>query len=225
MNEIHFVSATGVGHWYLHLSKNKMNLEKHAKRINFLLIALAVFLLSSDFCFSEGGKTDTNLLRITDASKNRWGELLKREPYPYTIPLLSKQTVLDGTYVKKAKKEGKIVPCRRCPDWIPYPGIWKLNLNKGTYRIYHEATGWKSIGTYILADNRIVFANDPCCIKGIGVYSWKFEERKLILKVIDDDCAIKLRALNLMEVPWNSCQPPIIEAAITGPWPRPQGCD
>ena len=37
----------------------------------------------------------------------------------------------------------------------------------------------------------------------------------MIFNVIDDDCAIKLRALNLMEVPWNSCQPPGIEAANT----------
>ena len=194
-----------------------MAFRNHTNRVFFILIALGAFLFSSDVCFSESGKTD--------ASKNGWDELLRRDPYPYTIPLLSKKTVLDGTYVKKAKKEGEIVPCRRCPDWIPYPGIWKLNLNKGTYRIYHEATGWKNIGTYIVADNRIILANDPCCIKGVGVYEWKFEERKLIFKVIDDDCAIKLRALNLTEVPWNSCQPPNIEAAITEHCPKPRGCD
>ena len=202
-----------------------MTFQKHTKRVNIFLIAFVVFLLNSDAGLSEGGKTDKDSLRKTDSSKNKWEKLLEREPYPYTIPLLSKQTVLDGTYVKKAKKEGEIVPCRRCPDWIPYPGIWKLNLNKGTYRIYHEATGWKNIGTYIVADNRIILANDPCCIKGVGVYEWKFEERELIFKVIDDDCAIKLRALNLTEVPWNSCQPPNIEAAITEHWPKPRGCD
>jgi hypothetical protein len=202
-----------------------MTFQKHTKRVNVFLIAFVVFLLNSDACLSEGGKTDKNSLRKTDSSKNIWEKLLEREPYPYTIPLLSKKTVLDGTYVKKAKKEGEIVPCRRCPDWVPYPGIWKLNLNKGTYRIYHETTGWKNIGTYIVADNRIILANDPCCINGVGVYEWKFEERKLIFKVIDDDCAIKLRALNLTEVPWDSCQPPGIEAAITEHWSKPQGCD
>jgi hypothetical protein len=202
-----------------------MTLGNHATWINFILIAFVVFLFGFDVCLSESGKTDNNSLGTTNAPKNKWGQLLQRKPYPYTIPLLSKDTILDGTYAKKAKKEGEIVPCRRCPDWIPYPGIWKLNLNKGTYRIYNETTGWKSIGTYIAADNRIIFANDPCCIKDIGVYAWKIEERKLIFKVIDDDCAIKLRALNLMEVPWNSCQPPSIEAAITEHWPKPQGCD
>lgn len=203
-----------------------MNFTQFAKQITFVLIALVVFLMSFNFCFAEGDKQDKDLPRKAGTSKNKWDELLKREPYPHTIPLLDKQkTVLDGTYIKKAKKEGKIVSCRRCPDWLPYPGIWKLNLNKGAYRIYHEATGWTSIGTYILAGNRIVLANDPCCIEGIGVYSWRFEEGKLKLKVIDDECAIKLRALNLGEVPWNSCQPPNAEAAITGHWQKPQDCD
>ena len=202
-----------------------MTFPSSSLRAYYIFVAVLICLFSFDVCFSEGHKKDNRSLWETNPSKNKWTELLKRGPYPYTIPLLSKETILDGTYVKKAKKEGEIVPCRRCPDWVPYPGIWKLNLNKGTYRIYHEATGWKSIGTYIVADNRIVFANDPCCIKGIGVYSWKFEERKLIFNVIDDDCAIKLRALNLMEAPWNSCQPPNIEAAITEHWPKPQGCD
>ncbi|MFC1829487.1 hypothetical protein ACFL0O_07750 [Thermodesulfobacteriota bacterium] len=194
-----------------------MLFQNHFKRVYFILIALGILLFSSSACFSESGKTDS--------SKKKWEELLQRNPYPHTIPLLKKQTVLDGTYVKKAVKEGEIVPCRRCPDWLPNPGIWKLNLNKGTYRIYNDTTGWRSIGTYIVADNRIILANDPSCINGIGVYEWKFEDRKLKFKVIDDDCAIKLRAVNLTEVPWDSCQPPGIEAAITEHWRKPQGCN
>jgi len=202
-----------------------MTFQNSSLRAYYIFVAVLICLFNFDVCFSEGNKTDKHSLRETNSSKNKWAELLKRNPYPYTIPLLSKQTILDGTYVKKAKKEGEIVPCRRCPDWFPYPGIWKLNLNRGTYRIYHNITGWRSIGTYIVTDNRIILANDPSCIKGIGVYAWKIEEKKMIFNVIDDDCAIKLRALNLMEVPWNSCQPPGNKAAITEHWPKPQGCD
>ena len=198
-----------------------MTFRNSSLRAYYIFVAVLICLFNFDVCFSEGNKTDKHSLRETNSSKNKWAELLKRNPYPYTIPLLSKQTILDGTYVKKAKKEGEIVPCRRCPDWFPYPGIWKLNLNRGMYRIYHNITGWRSIGTYIVTDNRIILANDPSCIKGIGVYAWKIEEKKMIFNVIDDDCAIKLRALNLMEVPWNSCQPPGNKAAIT----ETQGCD
>ena len=32
------------------------------------------------------------------------------DPYPHTIHLVLKDTVLNGTYVKKAKREGDIVP-------------------------------------------------------------------------------------------------------------------
>lgn len=202
-----------------------MNLKKHFNMTTFVLIALAVGLFAPALGLSGGDNTGKNSPDVISASKNTWGELLKRKPYPHTIPLASKPTIVDGTYVKKAKKEGEIIPCRRCPDWLPYPGIWKLNLAKGSYRIYHEDTGWRSIGTYILADNRILFANDPCCINHVGMYLWKIENNKIIFKMIDDDCAIKLRALNLMEVPWESCQPPNTEAATTGHWQKPNGCD
>ena len=196
----------------------------YLKWVSLILIAFAV-LFGPGVCLSQGNKADKNAPRKISGAKDRWRELLQRDPYPHTIPLLSKDTVIDGTYVKKAEKEGDIVPCRRCPDWLPNPGIWKLHLDRGTYRVYHESTGWTSIGSYILADKRIIFANDPSCINGVGVYQWKYDKRGLIFKVIDDSCAIKLRAKNLTEVPWRSCQPPNIEAAVTEHWPKPQGCD
>lgn len=203
-----------------------MNVKISCKRMDIaFLTVLVIFLIIPESGLSENGNLDRNGPDKIDAVNSEWEELLKRKPYPHLIPLLSKRTILDGTYVKKAKREGEIIPCRRCPDWLSNPGIWKLNLSRGTYRIYHVDTGWKSIGTYVLAENRILFANDPCCITHIGVYSWQFEDDKLIFKAIDDACAIMLRALNLTEVPWNSCQPPNAEAAISGHWPKPNGCE
>ena len=157
--------------------------------------------------------------------KTLWGELLKREPFAYTVPLVHEPGILDGTYTKRAKKTNAIVPCRRCPDWLPETGIWKIQFKKGAYRIIHKGTGWKSIGTFIVAGDRVLFANDPVCPDGIGVYFWKLEKERLMLSVIDDPCAIKLRAKNLSETPWLSCQPPNIEAGITDHWPKPEGCD
>jgi hypothetical protein len=186
-----------------------------SRQTRFISIAFAVLLLMPDAGLPQGGKIGGNSPQTQNAVKDLWGELLERTPFPYTIPLVAKPTGLDGTYVKKAKNEGPIVPCRRCPDWMPYPGNWKLDLSQGVYRIYHRATGWKSIGTCILAGNRMILANDPSCIKGIGVYTWKLDAGKLIFKVIDDECAIKLRALNLTEVPWILCQPPCSESAAT----------
>lgn len=160
-----------------------------------------------------------------ESHSDKWNNLLKRNAYVYSIPIVSKMSMIDGTFVKQAKKKGDIVPCRRCPDWVPNPGIWKLNLRKGVYRIINTKTGWKSIGTYVVSGNRIIFANDPCCIYGVGVYSWTLQEGKLEFKLIDDPCAIKLRGKNLTEVIWSSCQPPCVEAAISTHWPKPKGCD
>lgn len=188
-----------------------MNNQPVSFRLWILLIATCLFFPS--VCPAE------------DNIKKKWRQLLDRDAFVYTVPAVVEESPLDGTYVKKIEKKGDRVPCRRCPDWLPNPGIWKLNLNKGTYRIINTATGWKSIGTYILAGNRILFANDPSCIHGIGVYAWELKEGTLTFELIDDPCAIKLRARNLVEKVWRSCMPPNIEAAVTEHWNRPKGCE
>ena len=180
-----------------------------------MIIFIPFVLLSSSI---EAGQNSPDIKKL-------WDELMKREPFAYTVPLVHKQSFLDGTYTKRAKKTNAIVPCRRCPDWLPETGLWKMLLDKGTYRIIHKATGWKNIGTFIVAGDRVLFANDPVCPEGIGIYFWKREKDRLMLSVIDDPCAINLRAKNLSETPWLTCQPPNIEAGITDHWPKPEGCD
>jgi hypothetical protein len=54
-------------------------------------------------------------------------------------------------------------------------------------------------------------------LKGLGTFA--------TVKVIEDECAIGLRAMNLTNLPWLSCHPPSTEAAITDHWPKPRGCD
>ena len=153
-----------------------------------------------------------------------WDGLLKREPYIYTVPRVDKETAADGVWVKKALREGDIVPCRRCPDWLADPGIWRLFLDKGVYRIINTHTGWKSIGTYIVSGDRIFMANDPACIYEFGLYSFKIEDGRLKFTVIDDPCAIQLRGKNLAETEWISCIPPNREAATSTHWLKPEGC-
>ena len=155
-----------------------------------------------------------------------WSGLLQRMPYPFTLPLPpEKWTEVDGTYTKFELKDTPPVPCRRCPDYAPEGGIWKINFNKGVFRIIHRVTGWKSIGTFIVSGDQITLANDPTCQEVIGLYTWKVEGGALILKAIEDKCAIGLRAKSLTNLPWLSCQPPNAEAAVTDHWPKPAGCD
>ena len=155
-----------------------------------------------------------------------WNELLQKTPFPHTAPLPPQvPTVLDGTYTKFDPKKTPPVPCRRCPDYVPEGGIWKLHLSKGVFRIFHEFTGWRSIGSFVVEKNRVQLFNDPTCMEVTGSYIWTLETGRLMMQVIEDECAIGLRAKNLMKLPWMSCQPPSMEAGFSGHWDKPPGCD
>ena len=163
-----------------------------------------------------------------------WAAALNKAPFPYLLPLPEpRRTPLDGTYTKVELKETPLVHCLRCPDYAPEGGIWKLNLDRGVFRVFHEATGWQSIGSFVVtrdrwtsgAPDQLLLFNDPTCPDAIGLYAWHFEEGSLVLDVLDDTCAIHLRAMNLTGLPWLSCLPPNLEAGITDHWPKPPGCD
>ena len=84
-------------------------------------------------------KTATVVPVSTPVPTGAWAALLEKQPHPYTTPLPeSSPTVLDGTYAKIEPKEGTPVPCRRCPDYLPEGGVWRLHLDRGVYRIYHQ---------------------------------------------------------------------------------------
>lgn len=172
-----------------------------------LWLSAVILLLSPGVGLPDDDRVRQDMVTTACSSSNDWEELVSRSPYPHAIPLVLKPSVLDGTRVKTAKKKGPIVPCRRCPDWVPYPGIWKLSFNRGTYRILHLPTGWRSIGTVIVSDSRILFANDPSCIDSIGWYEWQLEKGTLRLRAIDDDCAGRRREKNLSETAWLPCPP------------------
>ncbi len=160
------------------------------------------------------------------ATLDRWIDLLQQTPYPFGTPLPpAVASALDGTYVKVDPKEGTPVPCKRCPDYLPEGGVWKLSLHQGIYRIYHPGSGWRSIGSFSVAGNELSLFNDPNCIDVTGRYQWTLADGQFNLTVVDDPCAINLRAVNLTKQPWASCAAPTQEAAITTHWPVPEGCD
>lgn len=177
--------------------------------------------------------TATPLPEIERSGRN-WQTLLESTPFPYLIALPEpNQTVLDGTYTKVDPKQATPVPCKRCPDYAPEGGLWKLNLDRGVYKIYHEVTGWGSMGSYLIATDRessertvnLLLFNDPTCMEIVGVYTWTLTNGEFILNEVYDPCAIKLRAMNLTDMAWQSCQPPASGAETTGNWQKPPGCD
>jgi hypothetical protein len=160
----------------------------------------AAFCTESEPATPSGQSNSTSVI---------WSELLQKTPFPHTAPLPARvPTALDGTYTKFDPKKTPPVPCRRCPDYVPQGGIWKLNLDKGIFRIFHESTGWRSIGSEVK-----------------GFYRWTLAQGRLSLQVVEDKCAIRQRAKNLTKLPWLSCQPPSMEAGSSGHWGKPPGCE
>ena len=97
-------------------------------------------------------------------------------------------------------------------------------MEKGIYRIYYEVTEWRSLGSFSLSGDRIYFFNDPSCMKEVGEYQWELNQGALSLELVEDECAIGMRAANFTKQPWLSCQPPNLEAAISDHWLKPSGC-
>jgi hypothetical protein len=146
-------------------------------------------------------------------------------PHPFTTPLPpAEASPLDGTYIKTVIQDTPTVHCRRCPDYAPEGGLWKLSFSKGIFRIYHAESGWRSLGSFTVTGDDLALFNDPNCTGLVGRYTWAVDEGELRLAAVDDPCAIELRAMNLTQQPWASCQPPNQEAAISGHWMEPERC-
>ena len=157
-------------------------------------------------------------------------------PYPYTTPLPPPTpTILDGIYTRAVHFEGTPTPCRRCAPYRAEGGVWTLKLEAGAFRVAHDGTNFHGIGSFTVSDDKLTLFNDPNCHLEIGTYRWELDGRSLILKEDDDTCGFGLRAKNLGAGAWvkqgdeegnaiDHCQPPSLEAAISGHWPTPQGC-
>jgi hypothetical protein len=201
--------------------------------------ALVVCLAIIAACAAPGpavpGRTAASAPPAMPTAADPWQALLAKVPYPYLLPLPRAATsVLDGTYAKVEPAEADSVHCLRCPDYAREGGVWKLNLAGGVFRIYHEDSGWSSLGSFVVTHDRIskvdfpdklLLFNDPYCPDVVGVYRWTVAEGSLQLQMIDDTCSYQLRGANLANRPWLSCHPPNAEAGTTDHWPKPPGCE
>ncbi len=202
--------------------------RKHS-RTSGALITVAVIVLTMIVACSptshDEQQSASEVPEITPAPTTTWSEVLQLTPYPYTTPLPpAVSTILDGTYTKFDPRPSKRAPCRRCPPYPPEGGVWKLNLDRGVFRVYHDDTGWRTLGSFAASGDRVEFFNDPHCHEDTGIYTWKLDDGELVLGVVEDHCGTNLRARSFTELAWESCQPPSIEAAVSNHWPTPLGC-
>lgn len=153
-----------------------------------------------------------------------WAALLERTPFAYLTPLPdSVQTAIDGTYAKIDQSQPQWWKCLRCADYRVAGGIWKLQFDRGVMRIFYDVTGWRSIASYTVAEDRLQIFNDPYCPDEVGEYRWRLEDGRLVLNVVEDTCAFDLRAKNLEKQAWDACPAPDPAAEIPDQPPLP-GC-
>jgi hypothetical protein len=169
------------------------------------MVLVASCLLATS-CFSaDSALVTTPGIPAVAAELELWPRLLQQKPYPYTTPLPPPAgTVIDGTYSKFDPREGTRPFCRRC---MPYPaegGLWLLQFDKGIYRILsaRSLSGWRSLGSYTVSDHRLVLFNDPHCMTDVGVYGWDLAEDRLVLEVVEDECADGWRGITFTNHAW-----------------------
>ena len=201
-------------------------------------VVLVILCLSLSSCMIQKQEEDlssgtpTSVAVGKDLSASTWSSLLQVTPIPYADPLPEEiWTPIDGTYAKIDPSEPQWWTCRRCADYRPAGGIWKLQFDKGVMRIYYDVTGWHSLASYTISNDRLYLFNDPYCPQEVGEYTWELEDkwglndRALKLNVIKDSCSINLRGQNLSELDWYSCQPPNVLAGASGHYHKSPGCE
>jgi len=156
----------------------------------------------------------------------------ERTPHPYTTPLPAAEfTAIDGVYAKFDESWPQWWSCRRCADYRPAGGIWKLRFDQGVMRIHYNVTSWVSIASYTASGDRLFIFNDPYCPEAVGEYRWVLEDRwglsdrRLVLQLVSDSCSFGLRGENLSAQLWESCFPPNDMTAVSDHWHKPLGCE
>ena len=190
------------------------------------LLGILSLLQSVKTASPPGPTTSTQTTQVAATATSVWNALLEETPFAYATPLPDPvPSPLDGTYPKVDPSWPQWWTCRRCADYRLAGGIWKLQFDKGVMHIYYEVTGWRSLASFTVSDDRLYIFNDPYCPEVVGGYRWKLEDGNLKLDVIDDSCSFQLRGKNLSNQPWPSCLPPDETTDAHNDWQKPPGCE
>ncbi|KAA3646496.1 MAG: hypothetical protein DWQ07_09805 [Chloroflexi bacterium] len=196
-----------------------------------LLLTLLILLTACARQPAVKSPTET-LIETSPTATNNWLNLQERTPYPHNTPLpATERTLIDGTYAKFDETWPQWWACRRCADYRPAGGIWKLRFDQGVMRIYYNVTGWTSIASYEIKGDRLFLFNDPYCPDEVGEYRWRLEDRWgladrfLTLKLVEDGCSIRLRGENLSAQEWGACFPPNEMTGASDHFRKPVGCE
>lgn len=196
--------------------------------VSVSMIASCSPVLVTSTSLRETPESQTPTLSVQDVqtgtwTPNAWGLLLEVTPLSHTTPHPDPfPSPLDGTYAKLDPTLPQWWLCRRCADYRPAGGIWKLQLDHGVMRIFYDVNGWRSVASYSIDGDRLYLFNDPYCPQEVGVYAWRMGNNSLNLEAIDDPCSFGLRAENLSAQVWDSCTPSLSQ--VDPAWDFPVGC-
>lgn len=179
------------------------------------LLVLSFIFLFDILLFSPSAKAANPLGQtsgtptppVTATPLTAWNDLLTKTPVAYTKPLPDPvPSPVDGTYAKIDPSWPQWWLCRRCADYRPAGGIWKLQFDQGVMRIYYDVTGWRSLASFTVSGDRLTLFNDPYCAE-VGEYTWKLADGQLKLDLINDACSFGLRGRTLSQQSWPACRP------------------
>jgi hypothetical protein len=143
------------------------------------------------------------------AAADAWTAFQDSTPFAYGTPLPKPVPgELDGVYVKLDESRPQWWKCLRCADYRVAGGIWKLQFDHGIMRIYYDVTGWRSLASFKVQDDRLLLFNDPHCPESTAEYRWSVEAGQLELELVEDACAFDLRGKNLTKQTWYACPTP-----------------
>lgn len=152
-------------------------------------------------------------------------------PYPFMSPTPPPgDTVLDGTYLRTltlrdvgGARVGLPYRCLRCPPFRIDAGVSTLIFVRGAYYVHHQLSGFRTMGSFVVEDDRVTLFNDANCPQTPGVYAFDRTPHGLRFRVIEDDCSFSgERALDLMRTPWTRVSACV--RRIQNLWPGEVAC-
>ena len=190
-----------------------------------LLLGLLLLWRSASTAKRRGPTTTAPSPQATAAATSIWNALLEMTPVAYTTPYPDPvESPLEGIFAKVDLSWPQWWLCRRCADYRPAGGLWKLQFDRGVMRIYYEVTGWRSLASFTVTRDRLYLFNDVYCAE-VGEYTWHLEDESLKLEVVNDACSFQLRGRNLSHQPWAACQPPDAATRTNDYGPISVGCE
>jgi hypothetical protein len=96
-------------------------------------------------------------------------------------------------------------------------------LYRGAYYVHHHLSGFRTMGSFVIEDDRLTLFNDANCPQTAGVYEFELTAHGIRFRVVHDECAFSNeRALDLEFRPWTRVTPCI--RRIQNLWPGEVAC-